>query len=140
MTPRIFIALAPVALLLAGCDESALAPGSASGAGPDGPTGATLYADYCASCHGDDVRGGTGGATRAADLTVLSKNNGGAFPAAYVMSTIDGYAREETHGPMPIFGELLGGELAVWEDEAGTPTPTPVALIRLADYLESLQR
>ena len=97
-------------------------------------TGVGLYADYCAACHGVDAKGVTG-----PDLTALGRRHKGAYPAVYVMSTIDGYARDETHGPMPIFGELLEGEIETWTGPDGVPTPTPVSLILLNDYLEGLQ-
>lgn len=104
-------------------------------------TGAGLYADYCASCHGADAKGAwypTDG-TETPDLTTLAKRHGGTFPAAYVMSTIDGYARDETHGPMPIFGDLLDGAVETWVDPEGTPTPTPISLMLLNEYLEAKQ-
>lgn len=113
-------------LALAGCVE-------------EPTTGAGLYSEYCASCHGVDAKGGPNIEPPAPDLTTLAKRHGGAYPAVYVMSTIDGYAREATHGPMPIFGELLEGEIETWVDPKGTPTPTPVALILLNEYLEGQQ-
>lgn len=103
-------------------------------------TGASLYADYCASCHGLNAKGGQViSGVKTADLTQLSARNKGAFPARYVMSTIDGYARDDTHGPMPRFGELLDGAMGVWVDDKGVETPTPQTLILLADFLESQQ-
>ncbi len=103
-------------------------------------TGAGLYADNCAACHGPDARGGTElfDGKLPPDLTTLAARNG-SFPTVYVMSTIDGYNRAATHGPMPIFGELLDGPTANWADPDGGVTPTPTALIQLAAYLESLQ-
>ena len=106
----------------------------------DGVTGGALYAEYCAGCHGAEATGGKMiEGRKTADLTMLAKNNGGVFPTRYVMSTIDGYARDETHGPMPRFGELLDGAMTVWVDEKGVETPTPEALIMLAEYLEGKQ-
>lgn len=104
-------------------------------------TGPELYAAYCAACHGVDAKGQ---ATEfdgrvPPDLTGLAKANKGVFPAKYVMSTIDGLAREETHGVMPIFGALLESDIETWEDADGTLTPTPVALVELAGYLDGLQ-
>lgn len=105
-----------------------------------GQTGGALYADYCAGCHGADAKGGQMiEGRKTANLTVLAKANGGVFPTRYVMSTIDGYARNDTHGPMPHFGGLLDGNMTVWVDEKGVETPTPEALILLAEYLEGKQ-
>jgi mono/diheme cytochrome c family protein len=129
---RSMLWLVPAALLVAGCDMDGTAEGTRSGA--------ALYADYCAACHGP---GGTGGIEVAGkatpDLTMLAKNNGGVFPMTYVMSTIDGYARDDTHGPMPRFGDLIDSPVVTWVDEEGVATPTPQALVSLAEYLERLQ-
>ena len=100
-------------------------------------TGEQLFAANCASCHGTDATGGT--MPGAPDLTTIARRKGG-FSYAYVMSTIDGYLRDDTHGPMPEFGALLESEMEVWTDDNGVPTPTPSALLKLAGYLEGLQR
>ncbi|SMR70725.1 Cytochrome c [Aliiroseovarius halocynthiae] len=100
-------------------------------------SGAEIYAENCASCHGDDAKGGV--YPSAPDLTNLTAKHGGAFPTRFVMSTIDGYAKGTQRGPMPEFGALLESEMEVWVDEKGVQTPTPAALIRLAEYLESVQ-
>ena len=100
-------------------------------------TGQDLFAANCAVCHGADAKGG--GLPAAPDLTGLAKRHRGTFPTAYVMSTIDGYARDDTHGPMPEFGVLLEGDREVWTDPNGVPTPTPSALLMLANYLKGLQ-
>ncbi|WP_300032106.1 c-type cytochrome [uncultured Roseobacter sp.] len=59
--------------------------------------GAALYAANCALCHGGDARGGGGAGVRGlsktpADLTVLARNAGGAFPAEDVVMLLDSYA------------------------------------------------
>ncbi|MEC7764383.1 MAG: c-type cytochrome [Pseudomonadota bacterium] len=124
--------LVPVALLVAGCEMEDAADGA--------KTGAQLYGEYCAACHGPTGTGALEVAGKTTpDLTVLAKNNGGVFPAVYVMSTIDGYARDNTHGPMPRFGDLLDSQVVEWVDPDGVPTPTPQALLSLASYLEGFQ-
>ncbi|MCP5036887.1 MAG: cytochrome c [Rhodobacteraceae bacterium] len=100
-------------------------------------TGAELFSTNCVACHGVDARGGA--MPGAPDLTTLASRHGGAFPRTYIMSTIDGFSRDVTHGPMPIFGDVLEGEMEVWTDENGVETPTPAVLLRLAEYLEGLQ-
>jgi mono/diheme cytochrome c family protein len=112
------------ALVLVGCVDEPM-------------TGAGLYSAYCASCHGVDARGDA--EIGAPDLGTLSKRHGGTYPAVYVMSTIDGYARDETHGPMPIFGDLIDAPVETWVDPDGTPTPTPVSLMLLNEYLAGQQ-
>lgn len=103
-------------------------------------SGEELFTAFCAACHGADGTGGEAVAGRVPpDLTTLARRRGGEFPMTYVMSTIDGYARDDTHGPMPRFGDLLEGPVETWEDEDGVLTPTPRALVRLAEYLRGLQ-
>ncbi len=115
---------------------------------PDDPpvTGAVLYAEYCAACHGEDGRGdGPGAATlrpQPADLTLLAARNDGRFPMLAVMGKVYGYSRGEGGGggPMPEFGPLLEGETVLYDAGDGIPTPTPVQLIELAEHVRSLQR
>ena len=105
---------------------------------PTDLTGAELFQANCAACHGTDARGGA--MLDAPDLTRLTARHGGTFPTAFIMSQIDGFSRDATHGAMPEFGPLLASEMEVWIDDNGVPTPTPGALIRLAEYLEGVQR
>lgn len=127
-------AVAPVVALLAALGACTLPE-------PDGSAGAGLYADYCAACHGADATGGAPVEGRVPpDLTTLARRHDGNFPSVYVMSTIDGYAREQTHGPMPPFGALLDSPTELWAGPDGQPTPTPQALVQLNDYLLSLQK
>ena len=57
--------------------------------------GPELFRTYCAPCHGLDAKGhGPAAAalkTKPADLTVLSKTNGGQFPEERVRRFILGY-------------------------------------------------
>ena len=57
-------------------------------------SGKEMYTAYCAVCHGTDGKGGGPAAsalkTPPADLTILSKNNGGKYPALKVTSAIRG--------------------------------------------------
>jgi mono/diheme cytochrome c family protein len=74
--------------------------------------GAALFKSYCASCHG--VRGTGGGPLAPAlrheppDLTQLSKQNGGVFPAARVHRIVEG-RDVESHGDreMPVWGDAF---------------------------------
>lgn len=110
--------------LLAGCMEPEVTA-----------SGSDLYAAYCAACHGADARGGPG----IPDLTRLSARAGGSFPTVPVLAKIDGYRRDPADG-MPEFGALLSGPTVPLETGPGVLTPTPVGLVALAEYLESLQR
>lgn len=108
-------------------------------------TGAALFADYCAACHGADGRGNGSAAAglspAPADLTQIAARNGGTFPEARVMSTIDGYRQGGNGRAMPEFGAALADEpMVLWEDQDGAMIPTPEALVALAAYLESIQQ
>lgn len=107
------------------------------------PTGAEDFATFCASCHGADGKGkGAVAATMArapADLTRLPE--GKDFPAARVMSKIYGYQGDATaQAVMPEFGDLLEGETVLYDSGDGIPTPTPLRLVQLAEYIRSLPR
>jgi mono/diheme cytochrome c family protein len=76
---------------------------------PAGSSGAELYAQHCAACHGNDLKG-TGPAPypyRAApDLTTLARRHGGKFPDDYVRKVLREGVVMPGHGPaeMPIWG------------------------------------
>jgi mono/diheme cytochrome c family protein len=112
---------------------------------PDATEGFAVYAEHCAVCHGADSRGTGPMAAELdpapADLTRIAARNGGVFPAAQVLSKIDGYARDTGQGPaMPEFGALLGGDLVPVDVGDDIFTPTPRKLAALHFYLESIQR
>ncbi len=75
-----------------------------------------------------------------ADLTILSEVNRGSFPTAYVMETVYGYPGKHSASIMPEFGPLLSGPMVGWKDKTGTEVPTPVALLDLVRYIETLQQ
>jgi mono/diheme cytochrome c family protein len=134
MQARHTIALITLAAGLAACAVPEM---------PDAPEGARLFADHCAACHGADARGAgpetLGIGKVPPDLTRISARNGGTFPTARVLSTIDGYAKGSHAGRvMPEFGAELGGDLVPLEVD-GILTPTPRALVALLRYLEDVQ-
>lgn len=85
--------------------------------------GRQLFSQKCAICHGQEGKGdGTLGLQlkkRPADLSQVSKRNGGTFPFWRVYGTIDGRQDIGAHGPreMPVWGSDeryvgTGGRLA----------------------------
>src|SRR5579862_135314 len=74
--------------------------------------GPDLFRAYCASCHGvtGTGKGPAASALKAKvpDLTLLSRNNRGEFPAAYVREMITGDKVVSAHGSreMPIWGPI----------------------------------
>jgi mono/diheme cytochrome c family protein len=101
------------------------------------PSGATLYRQYCASCHGIDGKGH--GPARVAlripapDLTTLAKRHGGKFPVEYVASVLQFGPGVFSHGSakMPIWGQLF--DYYYNEDSAKRRVQN------LIDYLSTLQ-
>lgn len=134
----LFLAL-PVSLILLACN---------GGVAFQGPSGAKDYADYCAGCHG----AGTAPGPIAQELKLaptplagLAAANGGVFPEARVMSKIVGYTRNGVMlgakgGQMPPFTALTEGPVVLYDSGDGIPTPTPVRLVRLMEYVKGLER
>jgi len=77
------------------------------------PSGAVLYSQACASCHGDDAKGhGPNVAhlkTPPPDLTTLAKRHGGKFPYDYVSTVLLVGVHLPEHGSsdMPVWGPLF---------------------------------
>jgi len=78
-------------------------------------TGARLYFNHCAACHGSEGEGGGPVATAMSvavpNLRTLSQRNGGVFPADEVAAYVDGRELEAAHGDrqMPVWGDVFRG-------------------------------
>ncbi|WP_417523140.1 c-type cytochrome [Marinovum sp.] len=137
MTPSQPLALGLAALVaLAACKPNEM---------PQAEEGRRLFVESCALCHGPSGRGdgpaSDGLTPPPADLTRIAARNGGVFPRAKVLSTLDGYTRTDLDGPgMPEFGDLLRGDLVPLDVGDGILTPTPRRLVALMQYLEGIQR
>ena len=102
--------------------------------------GPELFRAHCAACHGAGGKGDGPVAsalkTKPADLTVLSKKNGGKFPAEHVRKFILGDEPTLTsHGSreMPVWGPIFH---QIEEDQdLGN-----VRVQNLTKYLESIQQ
>ncbi len=138
MNPRVSIAIAAM-LALSGTSSGTLAADKVG-------MGKLEYQSNCASCHGND---GKGGAyvdflkVTPPDLTQLSKKNGGVFPLERVYGVIDGRQEVKVHGPrdMPIWGrdyQIKAGEYYV---DVGYDPEAYVRgrILALIDYLNRLQ-
>jgi hypothetical protein len=75
-----------------------------------------------------------------ADLSILKEANDGIFPTEHVLTTVHGYPGKHEASIMPEFGPLLDGPKQIWVSPGGEEIMTPVALLELVGYLETLQR
>ena len=102
-------------------------------------SGKEMYTTYCAVCHGTDGKGGGPAASALkvvpADLTMLSKNNGGKYPALKVTSAVRGDSNLPAHGSkdMPVWGSLFRSMSHGHESEVQQ------RVANLTQYIESLQ-
>ena len=76
-------------------------------------SGAAMFKEYCAVCHGKDAKG-NGPAAPALkqappDLTALAKRHGGKFPDQYVEDVLRNGVKTPAHGDaeMPVWGPLF---------------------------------
>ena len=111
--------------------------------GGEANTGRELYLKYCSSCHGADGKGkgpvSSDLKVKVPDLTTLTKNNKGVFPAPKVMSAIDGTRKIRGHGEpaMPVWGEVFRQE---FKDGKYQELTTLRKTQTITDYLASIQR
>ncbi len=102
-------------------------------------SGAQLYKQYCAVCHGIDLKGhgplATELKTLPADLTTLAQRHGGKFPDEYVKDVLRNGVKYPAHGDsdMPIWGPLFASI-------RGTdPELVSIRIVNLTNYIKSMQ-
>ena len=106
------------------------------------------YEWHCAICHGESGRGDGEMrkflTTAPADLTQISKRNGGTFPNQLIWDIIDGRAATEAgaHGTreMPVWGQRYRQEAMA--DPGGAAAPEWAVrnrIVALLDYLSRIQ-
>lgn len=107
--------------------------------------GPDLFYAHCASCHGADAKGNGPAApalkTKAPDLTILAKNNGGHFPTDRVRKQISGDDVLASHGSreMPVFGPIFR-LIEPYESLNPIDELPKVRMDNLVAYLQSIQR
>ncbi len=101
-------------------------------------SGASMFFSYCASCHGADGKG-TGPAANAVkkpvpDLTILSKNNNGDFPAPRILMTLGRMQGSGPHGnsDMPVWGD-------VFRNSGSNEADVHMRLYNITRFVEGLQ-
>jgi mono/diheme cytochrome c family protein len=103
------------------------------------------YMANCASCHGVDGKG-HGEAlyvipgVKPADLTILSRNNQGVFPAHRVYESIDGRNGIPAHErfDMPFWGTTFQREGA--EFTPASEHEVKARIMKIVDYIKSIQQ
>lgn len=105
-------------------------------------TGAELYGEFCAACHGLKAHGdGPVAASmrqRVPDLTLIAQRHGGLFPAEAIHRIVDGRSVPRAHGTaqMPVWGrEFFGFE----PDDATHRRRVAELIDRLVEYLQAIQ-
>jgi mono/diheme cytochrome c family protein len=120
--------------------------GSASAQMSQPSTAKKDFVLHCADCHGVNGKG-AGPATevipgfKPADLTLLSKNNGGQFPRQEVYNVIDGRKRMAGHfdadTDMPLWGLTFQPEGREFSKEGEAKVKARIA--GLVTYIEGIQ-
>jgi mono/diheme cytochrome c family protein len=106
-------------------------------------SGAELYGQLCASCHGANGKGGGPVASvlkvRVPDLTRIAWRDGGEFSREDVRRAIDGRLEYRAHGSreMPVWGIRFYDLSSA--DEAVERAKVDTMIDKLVDYLESVQ-
>lgn len=113
--------------------------GAAQDKSQPGFSGPGLFANYCATCHGERAQGDGPLAAmlrkRPANLTLLARSNGGVYSPEMVARIIDGRKPLAGHG---------GGDMPAWGDafarsaEGADNIPGKIAALVL--YLETIQQ
>lgn len=103
-------------------------------------SGAQMWKDYCASCHGATGTGDGPAAetlkSRPADITLLAKQNNGKFPEEHFVSILKFGSGGHAHGTsdMPLWGPLFRSV------EGQQDSLVLLRMHNLSKYVESLQQ
>jgi len=101
-------------------------------------SGSEMFSSYCTACHGKDGKGNGPAASALkvspSDLTQLSKNNNGKFPADHVANVLrSGVAGAHGSPDMPVWGPLFSSV------SNHADSMVQMRISNLIHYLESIQ-
>jgi mono/diheme cytochrome c family protein len=140
---RTFAFVLPLSLALAGLGMAQDNQQKGVKKAPVTPTspasGAEMFKQYCAPCHGKEGKGNGPAASSLkqapADLSTLAKRHDGKFPDDYVRTVLRFGVKAPAHGSsdMPTWGPLLSAVSGA--DKA----QVELRINNLIDYLKSLQ-
>jgi len=131
-------------LTIAGARESQIKKTQAK---PPSPvSGAQMFKEYCAVCHGPSGKGDGPVATALKvpppDLTTLVQRHDGKFPDDYVSNVLKNGVQNPAHGSgeMPVWGPIFD-TMNRWKALCPGMDETPVTLriTNLTNYLKSVQ-
>ncbi len=101
--------------------------------------GRQMFVNYCAPCHGRNGHGNGPVAAalkrQPADLTLMSRSNGGKFPGVHVTAVLEYGVNIPSHGTaeMPIWGPLLA------KMSQGSSLERMLRISNLRRYIEEIQ-
>jgi mono/diheme cytochrome c family protein len=110
-------------------------------------SGAQMFKEYCAVCHGPTGKGDGPVATALKvpppDLTTLAQRHDGKFPDDYVSNVLKNGVQNPAHGSgeMPVWGPIFD-TMNRWKALCPGMDETPVTLriTNLTNYLKSIQK
>jgi mono/diheme cytochrome c family protein len=110
-------------------------------------SGAEMFKQYCAGCHGPGAKGDGPVAIAfkvpTPDLTTLSQRHDGKFPDDYVSNVLKNGVKKNAHGSpaMPVWGPIFD-TMNRWKALCPNMDQTPVTLriTSLTQYLKSIQK
>jgi mono/diheme cytochrome c family protein len=110
-------------------------------------SGAQMFKEYCAVCHGAGGNGDGPVATAlkvsTPDLTTLARRHDGQFPGDYIANILKNGVQKPAHGSgeMPVWGPIFE-TMNRWNALCPGMEETPVTLqiANITSYLKSIQR
>jgi mono/diheme cytochrome c family protein len=110
-------------------------------------SGAQMFKEYCAVCHGAGANGDGPVATAlkvpTPDLTTLARRHDGQFPGDYIANILKNGVQKAAHGSgeMPVWGPIFE-TMNRWNALCPGMEETPVTLriTNITNYLRSIRR